>query len=209
MKGKVVLGLSGGVDSSTSAYILKDEGFEVIGVTLICTDEQLNSKDLEDAKNITKKLGIKHVLVDIRKEFKEKVINYFLDEYSKGSTPSPCVVCDELIKIENLKRIADSEGAYYIATGHYCETVFNERFKKTLLTKAKDERKDQSYMLYRIEPDILRRIIFPLAKYEKRYVREKAKNYGLEVYDKKVRQGLCFARLGNLDFFKSELQIEI
>lgn len=204
-KKKVVLGISGGVDSSTSAYILQEKGYEIIGVTLICSEEQKNSKDLIDARNLAKKLNIKHYELDIVEEFKEKVIKYFLDEYSSGLTPSPCVLCDEIIKMKKLIEIADENNAYYISTGHYCEISRDNIFKKTLLTKAKDFRKDQGYMLYRVKSEILDRMIFPLDKYEKIYVREKAKEFGIDVYDKKDSQGICFAKEGYIEFLKKNL----
>lgn len=209
MKNRVVLGMSGGVDSSTSAYLLQEEGYEVIGVTLICTDEQLESEDLKDAKKIADKLGIKHIIYDVRERFKELVINYFLDGYSKGITPSPCIICDELVKIENLKKVADEENAFYIATGHYCETEFNIEFNRYLLKRAEDRKKDQTYMLYRVKSEILERMIFPLAKYEKKVVRERAKKYDLSVSEKKDSQGICFAKEGYIKFLKEELKEKI
>lgn len=204
-KKKIVLGLSGGVDSSTSAYMLQEEGYQVIGVTLICSESQRDSKDLEDARELAKKLNIKHYELDIVDEFDEKIVQYFVDEYSKGMTPSPCVVCDEIIKMKKLIEIADENGAYYIGTGHYCEVSDENIFGKRLLKKAKDLRKDQGYMLYRVKSEVLDRMIFPLAKYEKSIVREKAKNYGVKVHDKKDSQGICFAKEGYIDFLKNRL----
>ena len=195
-KKRIVLGLSGGVDSSTSAYMLKEDGFEVIGVTLVVSKEQRESQDLKDAISLGKELNIEHIVLDIVDEFNEKIVKYFIDEYSKGMTPSPCVVCDEIIKIKKLIEIANLKEAYYIATGHYCEISKENRFKRNLFKKPKDVRKDQGYMLYRIEPEIIERMIFPLAKYEKTIVREKAKKYS---------QGICFAKEGYLEFLKKML----
>lgn len=204
-KKRIVLGMSGGVDSSTSAYMLKDDGFEVIGVTLVVSNEQRESQDLKDAISLGKELNIEHIVLDIVDEFNEKIVKYFIDEYSKGMTPSPCVVCDEIIKIKKLIEIANLKEAYYIATGHYCEISKENRFKRNLFKKPKDVRKDQGYMLYRIEPEIIERMIFPLAKYEKTIVREKAKEYGVKVFDKKDSQGICFAKEGYLEFLKKML----
>ena len=204
-KKKIVLGLSGGVDSSTSACMLKENGFEVIGVTLVVSNEQRESQDLKDAISLGKELNIEHIVLDIVDEFNEKIVKYFIDEYSKGMTPSPCVVCDEIIKIKKLIEIANLKEAYYIATGHYCEISKENRFKRNLFKKPKDVRKDQGYMLYRIEPEIIERMIFPLAKYEKTIVREKAKEYGVKVFDKKDSQGICFAKEGYLEFLKKML----
>ena len=208
-KKKIVLGLSGGVDSSTSAYMLKEDGFEVIGVTLVVSNEQRESQDLKDAIALGKELDIEHIVLDIVEEFNEKIVKYFIDEYSKGMTPSPCVVCDEIIKIKKLIEIANLKEAYYIGTGHYCEISKENRFKKNLFKKPKDIRKDQGYMLYRIEPEIIERMIFPLAKYEKTIVREKAKKYGVKVFDKKDSQGICFAKEGYLEFLKKMLRDKI
>ena len=204
-KKRIILGLSGGVDSSTSAYMLKEDGFEVIGVTLVVSKEQRESQDLKDAISLGKELNIEHIVLDIVDEFNEKIVKYFIDEYSKGMTPSPCVVCDEIIKIKKLIEIANLKEAYYIATGHYCEISKENRFKRNLFKKPKDVRKDQGYMLYRIEPEIIERMIFPLAKYEKIIVREKAKKYGVKVFDKKDSQGICFAKEGYLEFLKKML----
>lgn len=204
-KKRIVLGMSGGVDSSTSAYMLKDDGFEVIGVTLVVSNEQRESQDLKDAISLGKELNIEHIVLDIVDEFNEKIVKYFIDEYSKGMTPSPCVVCDEIIKIKKLIEIANLKETYYIATGHYCEISKENRFKRNLFKKPKDVRKDQGYMLYRIEPEIIERMIFPLAKYEKTIVREKAKKYGVKVFDKKDSQGICFAKEGYLEFLKKML----
>ena len=145
-KKRIVLGLSGGVDSSTSAYMLKEDGFEVIGVTLVVSNEQRESQDLKDAISLGKELNIEHIVLDIVDEFNEKIIKYFIDEYSKGMTPSPCVVCDEIIKIKKLIEIANLKEAYYIATGHYCEISKENRFKRNLFKKPKDVRKDQVYI---------------------------------------------------------------
>ncbi len=208
-KKKVILGLSGGVDSSTSAHILKNDGFEVIGVTLVVSEEQKKSQDLKDARLLAKKLGIEHIVLDIVDEFNEKIVKYFIDEYSKGMTPSPCVVCDEIIKVKKLIEIADSKDAYYIATGHYCEVSKDNIYQKYLFKKPKDLKKDQGYMLYRIDSQIIERMMFPLANYEKITVREKAKQYGLNVFDKKDSQGICFAKEGYLEFLKNKLKDKI
>lgn len=206
---RIVLGLSGGVDSSTSAYMLKEDGFEVIGVTLVVSKEQRESQDLKDAIALGKELNIEHIILDIVDEFNEKIVKYFIDEYSKGMTPSPCVICDEIIKIKKLIEIANLKEAYYIGTGHYCEVSKNNRFGKNLFKKPKDIRKDQGYMLYRIESEIIERMIFPLAKYEKNVVREKAKRYGVKVFDKKDSQGICFAKEGYLEFLKKVLEDKV
>ena len=129
---KVVIGMSGGVDSSVSAYLLKEQGYEVIGVTLNQHLEK-NSKDIEDAKKVCDKLGLIHEVVNIRKDFENIVIKYFLDGYSSGKTPSPCVICDDEIKFKILFDIADKYKAEYVATGHYTSVEYSEFFSKYLL----------------------------------------------------------------------------
>lgn len=205
MKKKVIIGISGGVDSSVSAYLLKEKGYEVIGVTLIQNKEQLYSQDLKDGKKVCEFLGIKHKVIDISEEFKKEVIDYFIREYSRGKTPSPCVVCDEKIKMKKLLEISEEENGDYIATGHYCHLNNTNEFGKTLLELCEDKRKDQSYMLYRVKPEVLEKIIFPLYGLKKEKVREIAEKIGLIVHDKKDSQGICFAKEGYIEFLKNNL----
>lgn len=206
-KSKVVLGISGGVDSAVSAKILKEQGYEVTGVTLICHKSQKNSKDILDAKRLCEKIDIEHLIIDVSKKFKKEVIDYFLEEYSKGKTPSPCIICDEKIKIKTLLDIANKKNIYYVATGHYSEISNENKYEKKLLKKSKDLRKDQGYMLYRIKE--LERILFPLSKFEKEEVREKAREYNLEISEKKDSQGICFAKEGYIEFLKNNLKEKI
>ena len=205
---KVVIGMSGGVDSSVSAYLLKEQGYEVIGVTLNQHLEE-NSKDIEDAKKVCDKLGIIHKVVNIRKDFENIVIKYFLDGYSSGKTPSPCVICDDEIKFKILFDIADKYKAEYVATGHYTSVEYSEFFSKYLLKSVHSIIKDQSYMLYRLSSDKLERLIFPLKPYSKHEIREIALKVGLEVHDKKDSQGVCFAKEGYKEFLKENLKDEI
>lgn len=206
---RVIVGISGGVDSATTAFILKEQGYEVIGVTLVQSEEQKGSQDLKDAKKVCELLEIEHIILDISSDFKKEVIEYFLEEYSNGMTPSPCVICDEKIKIKVLLKIADEKLAKYIATGHYCNIEKNEKFQKNLLRVSKDPRKDQSYMLYRLKPENLDRIIFPLYGLRKSEVRELAKKIGLTVHDKKDSQGICFAKNGYIEFLRENLKDKI
>jgi len=200
---KVVVGLSGGVDSSVTAYILKEEGYEVIGVTLQM--EKNSDGEIEDAKKMAKNLGIFHKVLDVSKEFEEIVVKDFIDGYSNGSTPSPCVVCDERIKIKSLVDYADSIGAEYIATGHYCNLEFSSKMEKYLLKNAADIRKDQTYMLYRLGEKTLKRMKFPLYNFTKLEVREIAKKIGLETHNKKDSQGICFAPEGYKEYLQKKL----
>lgn len=203
---KVVIGMSGGVDSSVSAYLLKKRGYSVVGITMIQDDNI--SRELSTCREICQKLGIEHKIVDVRENFKNKIINYFLNSYQNGITPSPCVICDDEIKFKTLFEVADKIGAQFVATGHYAKIVKNTEFGKFLITKSKNIRKDQGYMLSRITSDKLTRIIFPLENYEKSEIREIAKNLGLKVHDKKDSQGICFAPNGYLDFLEKNLKCE-
>lgn len=208
MNKKVVIGMSGGVDSSVSAWLLKEQGYEVIGVTLNQHLEE-TSKDIEDARNVCDKLGIRHIVVNIRKDFENVVIKYFLNGYKNGATPSPCVICDDEIKFKILFEIADNNGANYVATGHYTSVEYCDKFSKYLLKGVHSIIKDQSYMLYRLSSDKLQRLIFPLKPYSKQEIREIALKIGLEVHNKKDSQGVCFAKEGYKEFLKENLKDEI
>lgn len=206
---KVVVGMSGGVDSSISVYLLQKEGYEVIGVTLNHKKEESLKYEIESAQRVAKFFNIKHRIVDIEEIFQREVVDNFLEGYSQGITPSPCVICDERVKMKILFDVAEEEGAYYVATGHYCSTEYSEEFGKTLLKKAEDSKKDQSYMLYRLDNDKISRLLFPLFKYTKSEIREIGKNIGLEVHDKKDSQGICFAKVGYIEFLKTNLKDKI
>lgn len=206
---KVVLGMSGGVDSSISVYLLQKQGYKVIGVTLNHKKEESLKNEIEAAQRVAKFFNIEHKVIEIEDIFQKEVIDNFLDGYSQGITPSPCVICDERVKMKILFDIANQENAYYVATGHYCSTEYSEEFGKILLKKAEDIRKDQSYMLYRLDEDKISRLLFPLFKYTKIEIREIARDIELEVHDKKDSQGICFAKVGYKEFLKKNLGREI
>lgn len=208
-KNRIVIGMSGGVDSSVSAYLLKAQGYDVIGVTLNQNSKDMLNLEIESAKEVCETLGIKHIIVDIKDIFKKEVVDNFLDGYSNGITPSPCVICDERVKLKTLFEIADIENAEYVATGHYCSVEYFEEFDSSLLKISINKRKDQSYMLYRLDRDKIARLKFPLYNYEKIEIREIAKNIGLKVHDKKDSQGICFAKYGYIDFLKENLDEKI
>lgn len=204
---KVVVGLSGGVDSSVTAYLLKKEGYEVISVTLEV--DKNSPSEIEEARKTANKLGVEHVIIDVSIDFKKIVIKNFLDGYSSGTTPSPCVVCDEKIKIKTLVDYANKIGAKYIATGHYCNLEYNSTFDKYLLKNAIDIRKDQTYMLYRLDESTLKRMKFPLYSYNKNQVREIAKEIGMEIHNKKDSQGICFAPEGYKEYLQREISDKV
>lgn len=188
MKKKVVIAMSGGVDSSTAAYILKKEGYDVVGATMKLIDDEKTNKSIIDAQEVCQKLNIQHYVFDLVKEFKEIIINNFIDSYQNGLTPNPCVLCNKEFKFGLFYKKAKEElNAEYIATGHYAKIENNKLIASETLNK------DQSYFLYGINKDILKYIIFPLEKYKnKNDVRKIAKEIGLKVSDKKDSQEVCF-----------------
>ena len=190
-KNKVVLGLSGGVDSSTAALLLKEKGMEVIGFYFDVSGD--NEEGAKAAENLAERLGIKFIKADVSNEFEQIVIRNFCDEYSCGRTPNPCVVCNPNIKFKKIIEIADREGAYYIATGHYARIHHDETNELYYVRKGANERKDQSYMLYRLGQDVLSRLIFPLGGFDdKEKTREMARDFGLPNAETADSQEICF-----------------
>jgi len=202
---KVVIGMSGGVDSSVAAYLMKEEGYRVIGVTLDHKKEESLKKEIKAAQRICRFLDIEHKTIDVEKLFQKEVIDDFLEGYSQGITPSPCIICDERVKMRILFETADKEKADFVATGHYSSVEYSEEFKTNLLKVSYDPRKDQSYMLYRLDNNKISRLLFPLHSYEKKQIRDIAKNIGLEVYNKEDSQGICFAKEGYIEFLRKNL----
>ncbi|MBR6529441.1 MAG: tRNA 2-thiouridine(34) synthase MnmA [Firmicutes bacterium] len=188
---KVLLGLSGGVDSTTAALLLKEQGFEVYGYYFDVMGTNEISK--KEAQEVADQLGIELITEDVSKEFEEKIIGNFIDEYISGRTPNPCVVCNPLIKFKKLIECADREGIYFIATGHYCRIVADGRTGNFYVRKAANAKKDQSYMLCRLGQDVLRRLIFPLGEFlDKDEIRTLARDNNLQNADKKDSQEICF-----------------
>ena len=188
----IAVAMSGGVDSSTVAYLLKKQGYKIFGITMkTCGEED------KDAKRICDDLGIEHYLLDVREEFEKEVIDYFVDEYSSGRTPNPCMVCNRKIKFGKLIEYAKELGAEALATGHYANIIDG-----TLAIG--DMNKDQVYFLSQIKKENLKHIIFPIGKMEKPAVRELAKNLGVRVYAKKDSQEICFVEDGKLKDFLLE-----
>jgi tRNA-specific 2-thiouridylase len=216
MKERVVVGMSGGVDSSVAAALLIQAGYEVIGLTLrldAFTRSKIRgggsfSSILEDSIKVAKKLGIKHHILNPASDFRKNVVLDFCREYLKGRTPNPCVKCNRYIKFETLLKKASCLGARFVATGHYCRILKQQ--DRYLLKKAKDRTKDQSYFLYRLTQSQLKHILFPLGSYTKIQVRAKAKELSLPVFDKPESQDICF--LKNIDyrrFIKAQMIADI
>jgi len=211
-KNKVVLGMSGGTDSSVTAMLLKDKGYEVIGVSLWfwnSPNEQSDKNQLPgfivDAQNLAKSLSIEHHVIDARDEFKDVVIGQFLKEYLKGRTPSPCIHCNPRLKWRLLLDKADELGAHFIATGHYIQIIEEEKIY--YIHKGNDPAKDQSYFLWNLNQEILSRTLTPLGSYTKQEVREMAAKFGhKQVATKKESMGICFLDgMDYRDFLKKEI----
>lgn len=199
-KKRVVVGLSGGVDSSVAAAILLEHGYEVHGVYLECYNEPgcRTDQDKADALKVAIKLGIPFKVIDFRKEYKEKVVEYFYREYEAGRTPNPDVVCNREVKFGIFYDYAMKEGYDYVATGHYARIV--SVGNKLYLQRPKDQAKDQSYFLWQIPNDYLNHILFPLGKMLKSEVRVKARELGLATASKPDSMGICF--IGDVDVSK-------
>ena len=199
---KVLLGMSGGIDSTVSAMLLLEQGYEVVGVTFRTFDsikESCIAKEkgccsidsIMEAKHNAERMGFEHHIVDFRETFKQCVIGNFIDEYMSGRTPNPCVLCNSHIKWGELMRVADEFGCDYIATGHYARIA--ERDGHVYLRTAADTKKDQTYFLWMLTEEQLRRTIFPLGDYTKDQVREIARQHGYEqLAVKKESQEICF-----------------
>lgn len=190
---KVLLGMSGGVDSTASVIVLQNLGYEVVGATYRLTDDESVDQSILDAKNAAQKIGIEHIVVDYRKDFKDKVISDFINEYMIGHTPNPCVVCNKNIKFDKFLKTADEMGIKYVASGQYAK--IDKRNGKYYVVKARNIIKDQTYFLYTLKEDILDRVLFPMGDMEsKDDTRQLVKDAGIEIYSKKDSQEICFIK---------------
>lgn len=211
-KGKVMLGMSGGVDSSVAAAILLEGGYEVFGVTMqIWPDTESERQNTEggccslsavdDARRVADKLAIPYYVLNFKDIFKEKVIDYFTDEYIRGRTPNPCIACNRYVKFEALLQKALSMGMDFVATGHYACIKYDTALQRYLLKKSATESKDQTYALYTLTQDQLSRTLMPIGEYTKENVREIAKKFNLSVASKPDSQEICFVEDNNYSRF--------
>jgi tRNA-uridine 2-sulfurtransferase len=219
----VLLGMSGGVDSSVAGYLLREQGYEVIGVTMKvwpqdcitrAEDKCCGPQAIADARGVAHALGIPHYVVDEADQFERLVIDYFSSEYQAGRTPNPCVMCNEKLKFGNLWSKATALGCDYIATGHYA--IIEHQADRAILRKGIDPRKDQSYFLFSLWQPQLRRVLTPLGTMTKLQIREIARSLGLKVADKVDSQEICFvpgndykaflrSHLGENEFHRGEI----
>jgi tRNA-specific 2-thiouridylase len=215
-KGRVVVAMSGGVDSSVAAALLHKEGYEVIGITMKtwgCMEVGGAPKHesgccsidaIYDAKNVATTLGFPHYTVDFTKAFEDNVIDNFVSEYINGRTPNPCVVCNRKIKWEELIKKADSLDAEFVATGHYASVEYNSVNDRYCLKNSGDVKKDQTYALWGLSQESLKRTIFPLNNLNKSEVRNLAKQFGLKTAHKPESQEICFVADDNYERFLRE-----
>lgn len=211
MNKKVVIGMSGGVDSSVAAYLLIQKGYEVIGITMKLrsnaameingsTDGCCSLSAVEDARKVCNRLDIPFYVLNFTEIFEEKVINYFISEYFEGRTPNPCIACNKYLKFDALLKKANALEADFVATGHYARIVYDPVLRRYLIKKSATIAKDQTYVLYNLTQDQLSHILMPLGDYTKAQTRAIANKLGLDVANKPDSQEICF--IENNDYGK-------
>lgn len=198
---KVALLLSGGVDSLVAGLLLKEKGYDLLGLTMVNWDEKVVKK----AREAAQALDIEHKIVDLRKSFEANVINYFCQSYEKGETPNPCIECNKYIKFGELIDIAAELGCQKVASGHYAQIEFSKEQNCYLLKKGIDKKKDQSYFLYGLKQEQLARILFPLGIFKKEEVKEIARQNNFQVADSKESQEICFIEDNYRDFLEDKI----
>src|SRR6202161_3427595 len=209
-KTRVVCGMSGGVDSSATAALLLEQGYDVVGITLKlwpqdcvsrAEDKCCGPQAVSDARSVCDKLGVPYYLIDEAAEVQSKVIQYVADEYKAGRTPNPCVMCNQNLKFGRLIDRADQLGAQFIATGHFARITKSADGSRHLLKRGRDSRKDQSYFLFSLRQDQLARAIFPLGEKTKSDTREVARHCNLKTADKEESMEICFVPDNNYGGF--------
>lgn len=190
-KNKVVVAMSGGVDSTVAAYLLKEKGMQVIGLHMKVSDD-IDEQVEKDFIEVCEKMDIPYHIVDLREKFKKDVIDYFIREYQRGNTPNPCIVCNKQIKFGVMLEEAEKLGAYYLATGHYAK-IKQDEDNEYYIEKANSLDKDQTYMFYNFNQEILKHVLMPLGEFDsKEIVREIAKKIDMDLQRKKDSQEICF-----------------
>lgn len=204
---KVLLGMSGGTDSSVAAILLQESGYEVTGITFRFYEKEGQTEYLEDARELAEKLGIRHITYDAREVFTDTIINYFVKEYMAGHTPVPCTRCNNLLKWPLLRQVADKEGIEWIATGHYVRKSFNNGHY--YITCGTDPDKDQSFFLWGLPQDIIRRMVLPMGELTKTTARRLAAERGFhKTATKRDSLGICFCPNDYRPFLRSRVPAE-
>lgn len=209
---KVLLGMSGGVDSSVAAVLLQEQGYEVIGTTLelFAGSSCCNVNTYIDAKNVCNSLGVPHFTYDYKEEFRKHVIGDFIECYANCKTPNPCIECNKYMKFGAMYEKAKELGCTYIATGHYAKTEYSEEYGRWVLKKSNAGKKDQSYVLWNIPKELIKYVIFPLSDFEnKEQIRQIARERELKVANKPDSEDICFVPDGNYKkFLENNSQIK-
>ena len=209
MKGnrRVLLGMSGGTDSSVAALLLLDAGYEVTGVTFRFYEKDGNTEYLDDARDLCARLGVPHLISDQREAFRTTIIDYFIREYMAGHTPVPCTLCNNYLKWPLLRQLADERGIYHLATGHYVRKRMLEGHWH--ITMGADADKDQSFFLWGLPQDIMERMLLPMGDLKKIRVREIAEERGfLKAATKKDSIGVCFCPMDYRSFLRNNVSVE-